>query len=151
MMALKDQITDDMKKYMREKNTVALGAIRMLRSEIKNVEIDGGKELDDAGVQKVIATAIKKRKDAAEQYKGADRPELAEKELHEAEFLSIYMPEQMGEAEVKAAVAEACEGVDTSDKKMFGKVMQAVMAKTGGRADGKLVNQLVKEAFDGNN
>lgn len=149
-MSLKDQITEDMKTYMRSKNTVALGAVRMLKSEIKNVEIDSG-ELDDAGVQKVIATAIKKRKDAAEQYTNAGRPELAEKEMAEAEFLSKYMPQQLSEDEVKAIVAEACEGVDTSDKKNFGKVMQAVMAKAGGRADGKLVNQLVKEAFDGNN
>lgn len=150
-MALKDQITDDMKKYMKEKNTVALGAIRMLRAEIKNVEIDGKTELDDAGVQKVIATAIKKRKDAAEQFTNANRPELAEKEMQEAEFLSIYMPKQMDEAEVRAIVKEACAGVDTSDKKFFGKVMQAVMAKTAGRADGKLINQLVKDVFDGNN
>jgi len=149
-MSLKDQITEDMKTYMRAKNTVALSTVRMLKSEIKNVEIDNG-ELDDAGVQKVIATAIKKRKDAADQYANANRPELAEKELQEAEFLSIYMPQQMSEEEVKAIVAEACEGVDTADKKNFGKVMQAVMAKAQGRADGKIVNQLVREAFDGNN
>lgn len=149
-MSLKDQITEDMKTYMRAKNVVALSTVRMLKSEIKNVEIDAG-ELDDAGVQKVIATAIKKRKDAAEQYSNADRSELAEKELLEAEYLSKYMPQQMSDDEVKAIVAEACEGVDTSDKKMFGKVMQAVMAKAGGRADGKIVNQLVREAFDGNN
>jgi uncharacterized protein YqeY len=62
-----------------------------------------------------------------------------------------YMPQQLSEDEVKAIVTEACEGVDTSDKKNFGKVMQAVMAKAQGRADGKIVNQLVKEAFDGNN
>lgn len=149
MMSLKDQITDDMKTYMKEKNKIALDAVRMLRSEIKNVEIDGG-ELDDAGVQKVIASAIKRRKDAADQYNDAGRPELAEKEMQEAEILGKYMPEQLSEDEVKAIVAEACEGVDTSDKKMFGKVMQAVMAKAGGRADGKIVNQLVREAFDGN-
>lgn len=149
MMSLKDQITDDMKTYMKEKNKIALDAVRMLRSEIKNVEIDGG-ELDDAGVQKVIASAIKRRKDAADQYNDAGRPELAEKEMQEADILEKYMPEQLSEDEVKAIVAEACEGVDTSDKKMFGKVMQAVMAKAGGRADGKIVNQLVREAFDGN-
>ncbi|ADD67927.1 hypothetical protein Dacet_1155 [Denitrovibrio acetiphilus DSM 12809] len=150
-MSLKDQITADMKTYMKEKNTVALGAVRMLRSEIKNVEIDNKIELDDAAVQKVIATAIKKRKDAAEQYTNADRPELAAKEMEEAEILSAYMPLQMSEAEVKAIVEKACEGVDTSDKRMFGKVMQDVMAKSQGRADGKVVNQLVREAFDGNN
>lgn len=150
-MSLKDQITADMKTYMREKETVALGAVRMVRAEIKNAEIDGKTELDDSAVQKVIATAIKKRKDAADQFTKADRPELAEKELAEVEVLSKYMPQQMSEEEVRTIVAEACEGVDTSDKKMFGKVMQAVMAKSQGRADGKIVNQLVRDAFDGNN
>ncbi len=148
-MSLKDQITEDMKTYMRAKEALALSTVRMLKSEIKNVEIDAG-ELDDAGVQKVVATAIKKRKDAAEQYKNADRPELAEKELKEAEILSKYMPEQMSDDEVKAIVTAACAGVDTSDKKMFGKVMQTVMANTKGQADGKLINQLVRAAFDGN-
>ncbi|PLX69943.1 MAG: glutamyl-tRNA amidotransferase [Denitrovibrio sp.] len=148
-MSLKDQITEDMKTYMRAKETVGLSTVRMLKSEIKNVEIDAG-ELDDAGVQKVIATALKKRKDAAEQFANADRPELAEKELQEAEFLMKYMPEQMSDDEVKAIVTAACEGVDTSDKKLFGKVMQTVMANTNGQADGKLVNQLVRAAFDGN-
>jgi len=150
-MSLKDQITADMKTYMKEKNTLALGAVRMLRSEIKNVEIDTKSELDDAGVQKVIASAVKKRKDAADQYNDANRPELAEKEMAEADILMKYMPQQLSEDEVKAIVTAACEGVDTSDKKNFGKVMQAVMAKAQGRADGKIVNQLVKEAFDGNN
>jgi len=150
-MSLKDQITADMKTYMKEKNILALGAVRMLRSEIKNVEIDTKSELDDAGVQKVIASAVKKRKDAADQYNDANRPELAEKEMAEADILMKYMPQQLSEDEVKAIVTAACEGVDTSDKKNFGKVMQAVMAKAQGRADGKIVNQLVKEAFDGNN
>lgn len=150
-MSLKAKITEDMKTFMKEKNQLALDTVRMLRAEIKNAEIDAKAELDDAGVQKVIATAMKKRRDAADQFKAAGRDDLADKELAEAKFLSGYMPEQMSEDEVKAVVAAACEVVDTSDKKNFGKVMQAVMAKTAGKADGKLINQLVKDAFDGNN
>lgn len=150
-MSLKQRITDDMKQFMKDKNQLALDTVRMLRAEIKNVEIEVRSELDDAGVQKVITTAVKKRRDAAQQYKDAGREELAEKELKEADILMSYMPEQMPEAEVKAIVTAACEGVDTSDKKNFGKVMQVVMQKTAGKADGKIVNQLVKDAFDGNN
>jgi len=150
-MSLKARITEDMKTFMKEKNQLALDTVRMLRAEIKNVEIDVKAELDDAGVMKVIASAMKKRRDAADQFKSAGRDDLADKELAEAKFLSGYMPEQMSEDEVKAVVAAACEGVDTSDKKNFGKVMQVVMAKTAGKADGKLINQLVKDAFDGNN
>jgi len=144
-MSLKDQITQDMKTYMKEKNQTGLNTVRMLRSEIKNVEIDTKQELDDEAVMKVIASAIKKRKDAAEQYKNANRDDLYQQEMAEAEILAGYMPEQMSEEEVKAIVADA------SDKKNFGKVMQVVMGKTKGRADGKIINQLVRAAFDGNN
>ncbi|WP_022850165.1 GatB/YqeY domain-containing protein [Limisalsivibrio acetivorans] len=150
-MSLKDQINEDMKTFMREKNKTALDAVRMLRSEIKNVEINDRVDLDDAAVQKVVASAIKKRKDSAAQYSEANRPELAEKELAEVAVLEKYMPEQMGEEEVRGIIAEACKGVDTSDKSQFGRVMKEVMQKTAGKADGKVVNQLVREAFDGNN
>lgn len=150
-MSLKQRITDDMKQFMKDKNQLALDTVRMLRAEIKNAEIDARSELDDAGVMKVITTSVKKRRDAAQQYKDAGREDLAEKELKEADILMVYMPEQMSEDEVKAIVSAACEGVDTTDKKNFGKVMQVVMQKTAGKADGKVVNQLVKDAFDGNN
>ena len=149
-MTLKERITDDMKKYMKEKNQIALDTVRMLRAEIKNTEIDTKGELDDAGVQKVIAGAVKKRKDAAQQYKDANREDLADKELTEADILMAYMPEQMSDDEIIAVVKAACEGVDTSDKRNFGKVMQVVMGKTAGKADGKVVNKLVKDVFDGN-
>lgn len=152
-MSLKDIITDDMKTYMREKNQIALDTVRMLRSEIKNVEINNrpAGELDDEGVLKVIASAVKKRKDAATQYRDAGRPELADKEVLEITFLEKYMPAQMSADEVRAIVAEAAEGVDVTDKKNFGAVMKKVMEKTKNKADGKLVNELVKAVFDGNN
>lgn len=146
-MALKDQITEDMKTYMREKNQMALDTVRMLRAEIKNAEIDARAELDDDGVQKVINSGIKKRRDAAEQYTNAGRPELAEKELAEVVILQKYLPAQLTEEEIRAIVAAEVEGVDRSDKQAFGKVMKAVSAKTSGRADGKFVSTLVKEIF----
>lgn len=150
-MSIKEQITSDMKTFMKEKNHIALDTVRMLRSDIKYAEIEGKEELDDAGVQKVIASSIKKRKDAAQQYTDANRPELAEKEMAEVAVLMNYMPKQLSEEEVRSIVKEASEGVDKSDKRNFGKVMQAVMAKVGGQAEGKIINQLVKEVFDGNN
>lgn len=150
-MSLKEQITNDMKTFMKEKNQLALETVRMLRSEIKYHEIEQKVELDDEGVQKVIASAIKKRKDSVQQYTDAGRKDLADKELAEVEVLMNYMPKQLSEDEVRAIVKEACEGVDKSDKRNFGKVMQVVMTKVAGKAEGKIINQLVKEVFDGNN
>ncbi|KAA0258084.1 GatB/YqeY domain-containing protein [Deferribacter autotrophicus] len=150
-MSLKNQILDDMKKFMREKNEIALGAIRMLRAEIKNAEIDKKKELDDDEVIQVVQSAIKKRKDAVEQYEKAGRADLAEKEKKEIEILSKYLPEQLSEEELKKIIEEEIGKLESKDKKYFGQVMKGVMSKVKGRADGKLVNKLVNEAFNGGN
>lgn len=152
-MSLKERINEDMKKYMKEKNQIALDTVRMLRSDIKNVEINdrAAGEITDEGVLKVIASSVKKRRDAAEQYRAANRPELAEKEEAEIKFLEIYMPAQLGADEIKAIVAELAGEVDVTDKRNFGVLMKKVMEKTKNQADGKLVNEIVKAAFDGNN
>lgn len=152
-MSLKERISEDMKKYMKEKNQIALDTVRMLRSDIKNVEINdrAAGEITDEGVLKVVASSIKKRKDAAQQYRDANRPELADKEEAEIKFLEIYMPAQMGVDEIKAIVAELAGEVDLSDKRNFGVLMKKVMEKTKNQADGKLINEIVKAAFDGNN
>ena len=152
-MDLKDLITQDMKLYMREKNQVALDTIRMLRSDIKNLEINNRSlgELSNEDILKIVVSSIKKRKDAAQQYKDAGRSELAEKEEAEITFLEKYLPKQMSEDEIKEIVQDACSGVDISDKKNFGAVIKKVMEKTKNKADGKLVNDIVKAVFDGNN
>lgn len=150
-MGLKDQILEDMKTYMKEKNQVALGAIRMLRSEIKNAEIDKSGDLTDDEVIRVISSSIKKRKDSVNQYRDAGRHDLAAKEEEEIKVLEKYMPEQLSEEEIKEIIVEEMKELDTPDKKYFGKIMKNVMAKVGNRADGKLVNKMVKEAFDGDN
>ena len=101
-MSLKQKIEEDMKTYMRSKDKTALGAIRMLRSDIKNAEIDKGKDLEDADVISVISSAVKKRRDAADQYKSAGREDLMNKELEEIDVLNSYLPEQMSEEDLKA-------------------------------------------------
>jgi hypothetical protein len=142
------KITEDMKIAMKNKDSIALNTIRMLRAEIKNAEIQKMGKLEEEEVIKVVQTAIKKRKEAAEQYKNAGRDELAEKELMEAKVLEKYLPEQLGEDEIRAIINQV---LAESDNKNFGIVMKAVMEKVKGRAEGKLVNQLVKEMLSGNN
>ncbi|MGA1845874.1 GatB/YqeY domain-containing protein [Deferribacter abyssi] len=148
-MSLKNQILEDMKKFMKEKNEIALGAIRMLRAEIKNAEIEKKKELIDDEIIQVVQSAIKKRKDAVEQYEKAGRADLAEKEKKEIVVLAKYLPEQLTEEELKEIIKEEIDKLESKDKKYFGQVMKGVMAKVKGRADGKLVNKLVNEAFNG--
>jgi len=150
-MALKEQILEDMKQFMKDKNQVALGAVRMLRSEIRNAEIEKSGDLNDDEIVKLVSTAVKKRKDSARQYEEAGREDLASKELEEIKVLEKYMPEQLSEDEIRNIVNNEISKLDSPDKKYFGQVMKAVMAEVGNRADGKLVNRIVKEAFDANN
>ncbi len=147
MSEISQQLTDDMKVAMREKNKVTLDTIRMLKSSIKNAAIEKGGadgELNDAEVVAVIRKEVKKRQDSIEQYKKADRPELAAGEKAEIAVLEKYLPQPLSEAEIAKAVEEAIAEVGATSKKEMGQVMKLLQEKTGGRADGKALSDAVK-------
>lgn len=144
-MSLKDQLTQDMKEAMKAKESERLSTIRQVRSAIKNKEIDAGKELSDDAVISVIGTLVKQRREAAQMYRDNDRPELADKEEGELKVLQQYLPAQLGADELREIVARIISEVGASSAKDMGKVMPKVMAETKGAADGKLVNQIVRE------
>ncbi|GIK66678.1 MAG: aspartyl-tRNA amidotransferase subunit B [Chloroflexota bacterium] len=143
-MSLKTQINDDLKKAMMEKDAARRDAIRIIQAAIKQVEVDSRKELDDAAVLDVLQTEAKKRREAITNFEQAGRTESAESERFELTLIETYLPKQLTreeiEAEVKAAIAQT--GV-TSSKEM-GKLMGVLMPKVKGRADGKLVNEIVR-------
>lgn len=143
-MTLKEQILEDIKHYMKEKDNVALNAVRMLKSDVKNAEIAAIKELDDEGVIKVVASSIKKRKDSAEIYIKNGRQDLADKELAEIKVLEKYLPAQLDDEAIKAIITEVIASLDDNMKKNFGAVMKNVMAKVGSSAEGKRVSELIK-------
>ncbi len=143
-MTLKEQILDDIKHYMKEKDNIALNAVRMLKSDIKNAEIAAIKELDDEGIIKVVASSIKKRKDSAEIYIKNSRQDLADKELAEIKVLEKYLPAQLDDEAIKAVINEVIASLDDNMKKNFGAVMKSVMAKVGSSAEGKRVSELIK-------
>lgn len=143
-MTLKEQILEDIKHYMKEKDNVALNAVRMLKSDVKNAEIAAIKELDDEGVIKVVASSIKKRKDSAEIYIKNGRQDLADKELAEIKVLEKYLPTQLDDEAIKAVINEVIASLDDNMKKNFGAVMKNVMAKVGSSAEGKRVSELIK-------
>lgn len=143
-MTLKEQILEDIKHYMKEKDNVALNAVRMLKSDVKNAEIAAIKELDDEGVIKVVASSIKKRKDSAEIYIKNGRQDLADKELAEIKVLEKYLPAQLDDEAIKAVITEVIASLDDNMKKNFGAVMKNVMAKVGSSAEGKRVSELIK-------
>ncbi len=146
MSELSQQITEDMKTAMRDKNTVALNTIRMLRSSIKNAAIEKGgadAELTDPEVVAVIRREVKKRQDAIEQYTAGGRPELAEQEEAEIAVLQGYLPEPLGEAELAAIIDAAIAETGATSRKEMGAVMKLVQERTAGRADGKALSQAV--------
>ncbi|MDF1738937.1 MAG: GatB/YqeY domain-containing protein [Verrucomicrobiales bacterium] len=146
MSELSQQITEDMKTAMREKNAVALGTIRMLKSSIKNAAIEKGgadAELSDTELVAVIRKEVKKRQDSIEQYESAGRPELAEKEKEEMAVLNGYLPEPLSEEKIAAIIDAAIAEVGATSRKEMGQVMKLVQEQTAGRADGKTLSQAV--------
>jgi hypothetical protein len=148
-MALKERLDQDLKTAMREKAQLRLDTIRMLKSAIKYREIELMKPLDDAGVEGVVATEIKRRRDSVEQYKAGNRQDLADKEAAEIAILQAYLPQQLTEAELRAKVEEAVKKVGAQGPKDMGAVMKALLPEVQGRAEGKLVSELVKARLSG--
>jgi uncharacterized protein YqeY len=148
-MALKDQLDADMKSSMREKDAVRLSVIRMLKSAVKYREIEAMKPLDDAGVLQVISGEIKRHKDSVEQYRTGNRLDLVAQEEAELVILQGYLPAQMGEAELKALVEAAVVTTGAAGPRDMGTVMKALLPEVQGKADGRLVSELVKARLSG--
>jgi uncharacterized protein YqeY len=146
-MSLKDKLTDDMKQAMKDKEAgkLRLSVIRMVRANIKNLEIDKKKELTEEEVLDVLAKEVKMRRDSMEEFKKGNRPDLVENLEQEIAILMQYLPQQLSEEEVRAFVAEAVKEAQAASAKDMGKVMAVLMPKVKGRADGKLVNNIVRE------
>jgi uncharacterized protein len=148
-MSVKDQLDHDLKAAMREKAQLRLDTIRMLKSAIKYREIELMKPLDDAGVQAVIASEIKRRRDSVEQYRAGNRPDLADKEDQELRILQAYLPQQLTADELRAKVDEAVARAGAQGMKDMGAVMKALLPEVQGRAEGKTVSDLVKARLSG--
>jgi hypothetical protein len=147
-MSIKQQILGDLKSAMKAGETERRDVLRMLDSMIKNTEIEKKKRdvgLTDGEIIEVIARAIKQRKDSMAQYSSGGRADLAEKEQKEVEVLMAYMPEQMGEDEVRKIVKEVISETGAEGVANIGKVMGPAMAKLKGKADGNLVKKIVEE------
>ena len=146
-MTLKDQITEDMKSAMRAKETARLGAIRLLLAAIKQREVDERIVVNDAGVIATIEKMIKQRKDSISQFEKAGRDDLVAIEVGEVTILQTYLPAQLSDAEVEAAVAAAVAATGASGPQDMGKVIGALKAQLAGKADMGKVSGLVKAAL----
>jgi hypothetical protein len=149
-MGLRELIPEDLKNALRNKNTFELSVLRMLQAALINKEIDKRKEaLTDEDVISVIGTEIKKRRDAAREFEKVNRPDAADQEKAEIEILMKYMPQQMSEDEIRDAVKKAVEDTQAESMQDIGKVMKVLMPQVKGKADGSIVNKIVKEELEG--
>ena len=148
-MSIKDNLLEDMKQAMKDKEDgkLKLSVIRMVRASIKNVEIDRKHELSEDETLDVLAKEVKMRRDAMDEFAKGNRPDLVDNLRKEVAILMDYLPQQLGEAEVRSLFQEAVQLTNAMGPKDMGKVMAVLMPKVKGRADGKLVNQLVREAL----
>ncbi|MGE6227510.1 GatB/YqeY domain-containing protein [Paenibacillus chitinolyticus] len=144
-MSLSERLNDDMKQAMKSQDKFTLSVIRMVKASIKNIEIDQRRTLDDNEVLDVLNREVKQRKDSLQEFKSAGRDDLADSLHAEIDILMKYLPQQLTEEEVSAIVKQTIQEVGASSKADMGKVMSALMPKVKGRADGKLVNQLVQQ------
>ena len=143
-MSLKVQLTTAMKEAMRAKVSERLGTLRLLISAIKNKEIDKREELDDQSVIEVISSFVKQRREAAEVYRKNDRVDMAESEERELLIAQEFLPAQLSEDDVKGLVEEVVTELGAGSMKDMGRVMKVLTEKTRGRADGRLVSDLVR-------
>lgn len=145
MASIKTEVTEMMKKAMKAGDKDTVGFTRNLSAAIKKKEIDDRKELSDEEVRKVIATLAKQRQDSIEQFSKGGREDLVAKEQAELNFLMQFMPRQLTDEELAKVVGEAVVEAGATSQKDIGNVMKILMPRVQGRADGKRINQAVRE------
>lgn len=151
-MSIAEKITSDMTAAMKARDEHRLGTLRMVKSAIKNKEIDKRAALTDQETLAVLSTLIKQRKDSIEQFTKGGRQELADKEAAEITIIEGYMPKAAGEDEIASVVRNTIQSMGSPTMKDMGNVMKAAMAKfaeNGARVDGKMVSEIVKRELSG--
>jgi uncharacterized protein YqeY len=143
-MSLKDQLTDDMKAAMKGGDKDRLRVIRLVLADIKRVEVDTRKDLDDAALLAIVEKAVKQRRDSVEQFTRGGRDDLAANEQAEIDILETYLPEQLSDAEIDALVEEVIAATGAESIRDMGKVMAAIKSKAAGKADMGAVSARVK-------
>lgn len=143
--SIKSKVSELMKSSLKSGDKDTLAYARNLHNAVRKKEIDQRVDLDDAEILKIITTLTKQRQESIDQFQKGGRTDLVEKEEAELKFLRQFMPEQMSEAELRRLVNEAVLEAKASSPKEMGNVMKILLPKVQGRADGKLVSQLVRE------
>ena len=144
-MSLQEQLNDAMKQAMKARDDLRLSVVRMIRSTVKNREIELKQELDDQGVTEVISTQVKQRRESIRLYQEGNRQDLVEKEQAELNILLSFLPAQLSTEEIVELVSRVISESGAQGIKDMGKVMKSLAPLTAGRADGKIVSDTVRQ------
>jgi uncharacterized protein YqeY len=148
-VSLKEKLLKDQMDAMRQKDTLRLSVLRMVRSAINYAEIEQGRELDDAGVLDVIARDVKRHRDTIEEFAKGNRPDLLQKEKAELAILLSYLPQQMSVEEIEAHARTVIAQVGATAPSDMGKVMGMLMPQLKGKADSRMISQVVQSLLAG--
>lgn len=143
-----EELRNRLKEAMKSSDEVRVRTLRLLISNVKNEEIEKGGQLTEEEFTEVVLREVKRRKEAIEMYEKAQRKDLADEERKELKVLEEFLPQQLSIDEIRSLAIEAIESVGASGPKDLGKVMSVLMPKLKGRADGKMVNKIVREFLE---
>ncbi len=144
-MSIEDKIFEDLKAAMKAKDSLKVGTLRMVRAQFKDAQIAKREPLNDDEQLAVLGNAAKRRREALEMYKNSGRDDLIQKEQAELDIISAYLPKQLSREEIEKVLKDIIKKTDVSSMQDLGKVMGPAMQQLKGKADGKLVQQLVRE------
>ncbi len=147
-MSLKEKLAEDLKSSMKNKDVIRKNTVQLIRTAVLQVEKDKKVTLEDEDILELIAKQLKQRKDSLPEYEKSGREDLISQLKQEMEVLMEYLPEQLSEEDLRPIVEEAVKAVGATSMKDMGKVMEAVMPKVKGRADGKAVSAVAKSLFN---
>lgn len=146
-MALKERLLEDLKRSMKNKESIRKNTVTFIRAAIKQKEVDERKELNDEEILEIISKQLKEKKNIIEDFKKGNRQDLVDLTENEIQILLEYLPEQLTEEEIKKIVLETIDEVEANSIKDIGLVMKSVMPKVKGKADGNTVNKIVRQVL----
>jgi hypothetical protein len=147
-MELITRINNDLKDAMRARDQLRLSCLRMLKTSIKNRQVEKGQPLTDEEIQAAVSSMVRKAREAAKEFRGGSREDLALKEEAEAEILYGYLPEQLTSEKIEEVIKETISDLSASGSADLGKVMKAAMAKMAGRAPGKEASEIARKLLE---
>ncbi|MBW2030156.1 MAG: GatB/YqeY domain-containing protein [Deltaproteobacteria bacterium] len=147
-MPLEQQIVEDLKEAMRAKDELRTSCLRMVKTAIKNKQVEKGDSLDDQEIQSVISSLVKKGKQSIQEFRKGGREDLAAKEEKELNILYRYLPEQLDRGEIEKVLRDIIAELSITSPKDLGKVMKVAMSRMAGKAQGKEVNEIAKRILE---